>query len=260
MYLSLLKGRVMWGLLAVVAMGVVLGGVVGGEGGSVLAQEADCESTGGITPEFDSGTGTDIEVDENTPAGVNIGDPISATDVDEGTREYGDALTYRISGTDGASFDIDSSTGQMITKAALDFEADRSNQYAVTVSVEDSKGNCVTQNFDINVQDVAEPPAAPDAPTVVSGEDDDSTTNTNESTTELKVVWHAPENTGPAINDYEVQYKKTTDTSFSDLSPAPLRDTDAVNEITGLDADTSYQVRSTGDERRSRRPLRTGLL
>ena len=34
-------------------------------------------------------------------------------------------------------------------------------------------------------------------------------------TTTLKVIWHAPENTGPNITNYDVQYKKTTDSVFS---------------------------------------------
>ena len=128
MYLSLLKGRVMWAVLAVVAMGVVLGGVVGGEGG-VLAQQGPegelcsprpCNST----PEFDGDLDTDLEVPENTPPGVNIEEPISATDPDENDREYGDTLTYSLEPTaetpvaraQAASFDIDESTGQIITK------------------------------------------------------------------------------------------------------------------------------------------------
>ena len=36
--------------------------------------------------------------------------------------EFGDTLTYSLSGTDAASFDIDASTGQLITKASLNFE------------------------------------------------------------------------------------------------------------------------------------------
>ena len=57
-------------------------------------------------PEFVAGTGT-RNVPENTPPGVNIGDPISATDDDEGTEEFGQTLTYSLGGADAASFDID---------------------------------------------------------------------------------------------------------------------------------------------------------
>ena len=69
-------------------------------------------------------------VPENTPPGVNIGAPVSATDGDEDGAgnddiEFGDTLTYSLSGTDAASFDIDASTGQLLTKAPLDFENPR---------------------------------------------------------------------------------------------------------------------------------------
>ena len=85
---------------------------------------------------------------ENTPPGVNIGEPISATDDDETSDhaiEFGQTLTYSLGGTDAASFDIDASTGQLITKAALDFENPRggtnsdNNAYSVTVTVDDGE-------------------------------------------------------------------------------------------------------------------------
>ena len=88
---------------------------------------------------------------ENTPPGVNIGNPVSATDDDDDGEdnddiEFGDTLTYSLSGTDAASFDIDASTGQLITKAPLDSRIRRggtdsdSNDYVVTVTVKDSSG------------------------------------------------------------------------------------------------------------------------
>ena len=154
---------------------------------------------------------------ENTPPGVNIGNPISATDADEDDLEYGNTLTYSLQGTDAASFDIDPSTGQLITKAPLDHEATGGTSHSVTVTVDDGE-NSVDQTVTITVTDVDEPPAAPLPPTVVSGEDDDLTTDPEESTTSLKVVWHAPANTGEPITGYEVEYKESTATSFSSSS------------------------------------------
>ena len=55
------------------------------------------------------------EVAENTPAGTNIGAPVAANDA-------GDLLTYSLDATGAASFDIVRSSGQIRTKAALDFE------------------------------------------------------------------------------------------------------------------------------------------
>ena len=79
-------------------------------------------------PDFVSGTDS-RDVPENTPPGINIGDPISATDPDEtgdAAIEFGNTLTYKLGGDAAASFDIDASTGQLITKAPLDAEGKNS--------------------------------------------------------------------------------------------------------------------------------------
>ena len=200
------------------------------------------------------------EVRENTPPGVNIGAPISATDPDEigdettDAMEFGNTLTYSLGGTDAASFDIDSSTGQLITKAPLDFEAAPS--YTVTVTVDDgeTRAPAITETVTITVKDMTdETPLAPVPPTVVSGPDDDSTDETDESTTSLRVVWHPPYNGGrPDIRGYAVGYKKSTETTFFDNNSPDNPNTDATEVIaitdttaivTGLEADTSYDVR-----------------
>ena len=197
-------------------------------------------------PVFDTGGGT-RSIPENTPPGVNIGAPISATDADEGAIEYEDTLTYSLGGVDAASFDIDPSTGQLITKAPLNADTDTGGRttYNVTVAVDDgeTRDTALTpQGVTITVTNVNEPPAAPIPPTVVSGEDDDITDTTEESTTSLKVVWHAPENTGNNITGYDVQYKKTTETSFGSANVSHSG-TDKFATITGLDPDTPYDVR-----------------
>ena len=203
-------------------------------------------------PGFVDGAGT-RSVPENTPPGVNIGVPISATDADEGTEEFGQTLTYSLRASadtaearaDAASFDIDPSTGQLITKAALNFEAKAS--YSVTVGVDDGETRAAdlpcttcTQAVEITVtDDTGEFPAAPAPPTVVSY-DDPETTDVDESTMSLKVIWHAPENTGDDITEYDVRYKKSTDASFSDDDHTG---TATFATIMDLDADTSYHVR-----------------
>ena len=62
-------------------------------------------------PAFTAGSGTTRSVAENTPAGVNIGGAVSATDAD------GDILTYSLGGIDGASFGVVSTSGQLKTRA-----------------------------------------------------------------------------------------------------------------------------------------------
>ena len=83
---------------------------------------------------------------------------------------------------------------------------------------------------------------------MVSGEDDDTTDPADESTTSLKVVWHPPEKMGrPDSTSYAVEYKKSTDTGFFDSTTLPsgvtLNVTGLTATISGLEADTSYDVR-----------------
>ena len=221
-------------------------------------------------PMFVSGAGS-REVPENTPPGVNIGDPISATDPDEtgeNALEFGNTLTYSLQASadtvdaraDAASFDIDPSTGQLITKAPLDADGGKAS-YTVTVKVDDGETRTAdspcttcTQDVMITVTNLTnETPLAPAPPTVVSGPDNISTTETDESTMSLKVVWHPPENIGrPGIDSYLVEYKKSTETTFFDSDNPNNPNTDTTEAIsivgttatiTGLEADTSYDVR-----------------
>ncbi len=119
-------------------------------------------------PEFPAGESGARSVAENTAAGRNIGRPVAATDGDR------DSLTYSLGGTDAASFDIRESSGQLLTKATLNYE-DKSS-YSVTVSVRDNKGaggNADTATDDmitvtITVTDVDESPPPPVQPRVVS--------------------------------------------------------------------------------------------
>ena len=103
-------------------------------------------------PMFTDGTSTTRSIAENTAAGVSIGTAITATDTNN------DILTYTLSGTEASAFSIDSSTGQLQTKSALDYETKRS--YTVTITVSDgSLTDTITVT--INVTDVAETPVVP---------------------------------------------------------------------------------------------------
>ena len=104
-------------------------------------------------------------------AGEDIGNPVAANDAN------GDALTYALSGTDAASFDIDPDTGQLMTKAALDFE--RKSSYSVTVAASDSGGLSDSIDVTITVTNVDEmgtvtlPAAAPVVGTEITATLDD---------------------------------------------------------------------------------------
>ena len=175
-------------------------------------------------PEFDSDTFS-RRVDENTPPGVNIGAPISATDDDEDGEnnndiEFGDTLTYSLSGTDAASFDIDASTGQLITKAALDTETKGTYEVTVTVDDGETRDAAITQPVGITVTGVDEEPGVPAAPTVVA-------TDTNAADFELKVIWYEPDDTGDGLtggsSGYDVDYKRSTETSFGSANVGSFR-------------------------------------
>ncbi len=89
----------------------------------------ETETPTNSTPRFVDGNYTQRTVAENTAKGVNIGNPIAATDADN------DALTYTLSGPDAESFELDNTTGQLKTNANLDYET--KNTYTVTVTVSD---------------------------------------------------------------------------------------------------------------------------
>ena len=184
---------------------------------------------GNDPPVFATDTAT-RRVAENTPASTNLGDAFSATDADNNN------LTYTLEGTDAASFDIVSTSGQLQTKAVLDYEAKPS--YSVTVKAEDASASG-TINVTITVTDVNEPPLAPGRPDV-----------SEKSASSVSVTWTAPANQGrPAIMGYDYQYRKTGEQSWSGATYA----TDGVVTsitITGLDASTSYdvEVRAKNDE------------
>ena len=105
------------------------------------------------SPVFSDGESTTRSVDENTGSGVNIGTAVSATDADD------DTLTYTLSGTDAASFSIVSTSGQLQTKSALDYETKTS--YSVIITVSDGSLTD-TISVTINVTDVDETPNVTD--------------------------------------------------------------------------------------------------
>ena len=78
----------------------------------------DGESNG--APEFADGERTTRKVAENTAAGRPVGKPVTAEDPNE------DPVTYALVGPDAASFGIDAGTGQLRTRAALNYESNAS--------------------------------------------------------------------------------------------------------------------------------------
>ena len=80
------------------------GGGGGGGGGGAPANRA---------PEFMEGDRTARSVAENTSAGADIGEPVAATDFNR------DTLTYSLRGLAAGLFDVDASSGQLLTEGRL---------------------------------------------------------------------------------------------------------------------------------------------
>ena len=100
------------------------------------------------------------EINENTPFGVRIGDPIAASSAVS-------ALTFEITSAAADTFDIEPDTGQLRTKGDLDFESRAS--YSLQVTITDEYGESASLVVTIKVLDrdeYVEPTATPE-PTAV---------------------------------------------------------------------------------------------
>ena len=175
----------------------------------------------------------ELEVAENTATNTNIGDPITAADPEGG------AVTYSLAGANAGLFDVDSSSGQVKTKSALNYEA--ASTYSVSFTASDPQSKSASIDVTIKVTDVdTEAPGKPAKPTVAP--------NPGNGHAALKVTWAAPENAGPAITGYVVQYR--VDGSKDDWSQVTLAATSADTVISSLESTTSYevQVRADNDE------------
>ena len=144
-------------------------------------------------PVFDESSPAARSVAENTAAEQDIGAAVSATDADD------DTLTYTLEGTDAASFDIVSGTGQIQTKAALDYETKSS--YSVTVKADDGQGGSATIAVTISITDVLEAPGAPTGLMAAAmGE------------TQIVLSWTAPTDDGGAdITGYRIEWSEDDD-------------------------------------------------
>ena len=92
---------------------------------------------------------TSRKIAENTDPEESIGIPVSAFDEDDAL------LIYKFSGADASSFDISRTTGQLMTKASLNYEA--RNSYRVVVTATDPSGASDSIQVTINVTNVHDP-------------------------------------------------------------------------------------------------------
>ncbi len=183
-------------------------------------------------PEFDS-SGVELEVAENTATNSNIGDPITAVDPEDGD------VTYSLTGANAGLFDVDASNGQVKTKGSLNYEA--ASTYTVAFTASDPQSNSASIALTITVTDVdTEAPGKPAKPSVAP--------NSGNGHEALKVAWTAPENAGPAITGYVVQFR--IDDSGDEWTQVTVVGNTVETTISRLESSTEYeaQVRADNDE------------
>ncbi len=96
--------------------------------------------------EFTEGESATRSIPENTPAGINVGAPVSA--------EGDGTLTYTLSGPDAASFAIVPTTGQVRTRNGVVYDYETKNRYTVTVGADDESGESDTIDVTIHIEDL----------------------------------------------------------------------------------------------------------
>ena len=96
--------------------------------------------------EFTEGESATRSIPENTPAGINVGAPVSA--------EGAGTLTYTLSGPDAASFTMVPTTGQVRTKDGVVYDYETKDRYTVTVGAGDESGESDTIDVTIHIEDL----------------------------------------------------------------------------------------------------------
>ena len=184
-------------------------------------------TTDNVAPSFTSSATFDAAENQ-----TDVGTVLAAdSDADDSVTGYAIA-----GGADMALFEIGATSGELAFKTAPDFEdPDTDNVHEVTVRATSGTGTRVMtadQTIAVTVTDADEQSAKPAPPALaaVSG-----------SSTSLTATWTKPGlNGGPDITGYDVQYRAGATGTWSSSTSYGATVTTAT--ITGLTADTSYQV------------------
>ncbi len=170
-----------------------------------------------------------FDVAENaTPAVIKA---VWATDVDD------DSITWLLEGTDKDSFDLNIPGGglaQLILASGTTLNYEVKNEYSVTLKASDGKGGSDSVAITVRVtDDNTEAPGKPDAPTVSST-----------TTTSVTIAGSAPSINGPAIDDYDVQYKLSSAGGWTEWEPDDDSTalTATITSLAASVASTSYDV------------------
>ena len=205
---------------------------------------------------------------------MNIGAPVTATDPDN------DTLTYSLGGTNAASFGIVATSGQLQTKAELDFEI--KSTYTVTVTATDQGHLSDITTVTITVTNVDETPSVSgqisisykengtDAVATYTASDPDGTSITWDllgddnslfsiSTLGVLTFKIAPDFEAPADANTDNEYLVTvqaSDGSNTDTQPVTVTVTN-VNEppTFAKETDASHHLGKQGSQPEHRSPI-----
>ena len=192
------------------------------EGESLWSEHVDARTSANRAPTFNEGTSATRSLAENTTGTNDVGNPVTARDNDGGTPEYS------LAGADAARFTIDAANGQLQTVSGTTYDYEEKSRYEVIVRVEDGQGGSNTIAVTINLTDLQEPPDTPSAPGVSAA-----------SSTSLEVTWDEPDNPGPDINDYDVQYRPRDTGGFRSWNHTGAERTAIIPRLI---PDSTYQV------------------
>ena len=189
-----------------------------------LSSQSVTNTTGApnMAPEITSSSSFDV------PENQALVRRLEARDTDPGDEVTGWEI---VGGADRFQFSVAPDTGELSFRTAPDFEAPGDNEYEVTVEVRSGTGAReleAEQTFTVRVTDEREPPGVPDAPTF-----------SGETAYSLRVRWREPDNTGPPITDYDVQYREGGSGGFTD---AQHEGPGLALTLSDLKAGTVYQV------------------
>ena len=210
----------------------------------VQVRATNAEGTGAWS---DSGNGTTDAAADDANAAPSFSSPatfdaaenqtavvtVLATDSDADDSVTGYEIT---GGADQTFFSIGATSGVLTFDAAPNYEDAKdqgsNNTYVVDVTATSGAGTremTATQTITVTVTDVSgEAPGKPAKPKVSAS-----------SATSLRVNWSAPSNAGPAITDYDVQYREGNSGAWRTKNHSG---TATATTLTGLTENTSYQV------------------
>ena len=202
------------------------------EGTGAWSADAPRTTNANAQPSLPSSVSRSIR--EDTSTGTNLGGLITATDADHSD---GGEYAFTLEGINHTHFEVVKESNKARIKVAQTLDYETNPSYTLTLKVDDGQGGSATTQVSITVTDFDEPPERPAAPSVTAGSQPRT----------LDVSWTAPNNPGPAIRDYDVQYKVSGAASFTTHS---FSGTATSTTITGLKAGTTYevQVKAHNDE------------